>query len=145
VDELARRFPTDTLLNATLLATARAAIELQADNPGKAIELLHPASQYEFGYYAGFVPIYLRGQAYLRAKDGGKAAAEVQKILEHRGTDPISPLYALAHLGLARASAMAGDTVKSRLAYQNFLALWRNADPDIPVLREAKAEYARLR
>ena len=145
VDELARRFPADTLLNATLLATARAAIELQADNPGKAVELLRPASQYEFGYYAGFVPIYLRGQAYLRAKDGGKAAAEFQKILEHRGVDPISPLYALAHLGLARASAMAGDTVKSRLAYQNFLALWRNADPDIPVLREAKAEYARLR
>jgi tetratricopeptide (TPR) repeat protein len=145
VDELARRFPADTLLNATLLATARAAVELQADNPGKAVELLRPASQYEFGYYAGFVPIYLRGQAYLRAKDGGKAAAEFHKILEHRGVDPISPLYALAHLGLARASAMAGDTVKSRLAYQNFLALWRNADPDIPVLREAKAEYARLR
>jgi DNA-binding winged helix-turn-helix (wHTH) protein/tetratricopeptide (TPR) repeat protein/predicted Ser/Thr protein kinase len=145
VDELARRSPTDTLLNATLLATARAAIELQADNPGKAIELLRPASQYEFAYYSGFVPIYLRGHAYLWAKDGGKAAAEFQKILEHRGVDPVSPLYALAHLGLARASALAGDTVKSRLAYQNFLALWRNADPDIPVLRAAKAEYARQR
>jgi serine/threonine protein kinase/tetratricopeptide (TPR) repeat protein len=145
VGELARRSPTDTLLNATLLPTARAAIELQADNPSKAVELLRPALQYEFAYYSGFVPIYLRGHAYLRAKDGGKAAAEFQKILEHRGVDPVSPLYALAHLGLARASAMAGDTVKSRLAYQNFLALWRNADPDIPVLREAKAEYARLR
>jgi tetratricopeptide (TPR) repeat protein len=145
VDELARRSPTHTLLNATLLPTARAALELHADNPSKAIEWLRPATQYEFAYYSGFVPVYLRGHAYLRAKDGGNAAAEFQKILEHRGVDPVSPLYALAHLGLARASALTGDTVKSRLAYQNFLALWRNADPDIPVLRAAKAEYARLR
>jgi ATP/maltotriose-dependent transcriptional regulator MalT len=145
VDELAKRFPMDTLLNATLLAAARAAIELQADNPSRAIQLLRPASQYEFGDYAGFIPIYLRGQAYLRAKDSGEAAAEFQKILEHRGTEPASPLNVLAHLGLARASVMAGDAAQGRLAYQDFLALWKNADPDIPVLREAKAEYVRLR
>jgi hypothetical protein len=77
-------------------------------------------------------------------REGAKAAVEFQKVLDHRGIDPISPLSALAQLGLARAAAMAGDTVKSRLAYQNFLARWNNADPDIPLLQQAKAEYAKL-
>jgi serine/threonine protein kinase/DNA-binding winged helix-turn-helix (wHTH) protein/tetratricopeptide (TPR) repeat protein len=144
-EDLARRYPTDTLLHAILLPTVRAAVELQANNPAKAIELLRAVSPYEFGYNAGLAPTYLRGQAYLRAKDGAKAAAEFQKVLEHRGTEPASPLYALAHLGLARASVMAGDATKGRLAYQNFLALWKNADPNIPILQEAKAEYAKLR
>ena len=143
-DDLAKRYPTDTLLNSVLLATVRAAIELQANNPAKAIELLRAVSPYEFGNTAGLAPTYLRGQAYLRAKDGAKAAAEFQKILEHRGTEPTSPLYALAHLGLARASVMAGDAAKGRVAYQDFLALWKNADPNIPILQQAKAEYARL-
>jgi hypothetical protein len=73
------------------------------------------------------------------------AAAEFQKILDHRGVDPLSPLYALAHLGSARAYALAGETSKSRTAYQDFLALWKDADPDIPILKEAKAEYAKLK
>lgn len=128
-----------------MLPTARAAIELQANNPAKAIELLRVVSPYEFGYNAGLAPTYLRAQAYLQAKDGAKAAAEFRKILEHRGTEPASPLNVLAHLGLARASVMAGDPAQGRLAYQDFLTLWKNADPNIPILQQAEAEYAKLR
>jgi serine/threonine protein kinase/tetratricopeptide (TPR) repeat protein len=144
IEELAKHYPSDTLLNSVSLPTARATTEIQRGNPAKAIELLRPAGPYELGEYTGFVPIYVRGLAYLRARQGAQAAAEFQKILDHRGVAPLSPLYALAHLGLARAYALAGDTSKSRTAYQDFLALWKEADPDIPVLKEAKAEYAKL-
>ena len=144
-EDLTRRVPTDTLLNAIMLPMVRAAIELQANNADKAVELLGSVSPYEFGYDAGFAPTYLRGQAYLQTKDGRKAIAEFRKILEHRGTEPASPLNALAYLGLARASVVAGDAAQGRLAYQDFLAHWKDADPHIPILEEAKAEYARLR
>jgi Tfp pilus assembly protein PilF len=89
-------------------------------------------------------PAYVRGQAYLRAKNGDAAAAEFQKILNHRGIIVNFPLASLAHLGLARAYALAGDSVKSRAAYQDFLALWKDADPDTPVLKEAETEYAKV-
>jgi tetratricopeptide (TPR) repeat protein len=145
IDDLAKRFPSDTLLNVVSLPTARAAIEIQRGNPAKAIELLRPAGPYELGRYADFVPIYVRGLAYLRARQGVQAAAEFQKILDHRGVDPLSALYPLAHLGSARAYALAGETSKSRTAYQDFFALWKDADPDIPILKEAKAEYAKLK
>ena len=145
IDDLAKRFPSATLLNIVSLPTARAAIEIQRGNPARAIELLRPAGPYELGENAGFVPIYVRGLAYIRARQGVQAAAEFQKILDHRGVDTLSPLRALAHLGLARAYALAGETSKSRTAYQDFLALWKNADPDIPILKEAKAEYAPLK
>ena len=90
-------------------------------------------------------PVYLRGHAYLLLRQGNEAAAEFQKILEHRGIVLNFPLGALAHIGLARAGVLAGDTVKARKAYQDFFALWKDADPDIPILREARAEYARLK
>jgi tetratricopeptide (TPR) repeat protein len=144
VDELEKKFPRDTFLTGIAFPTTRAIIEIQSNNPGKAVELLHVVTPYELGTAAGLGPIYVRGQAYLRMRDGAKAAVEFQKVLDHRGIDPVSPLSALAQLGLARAAAMAGDNVKSRLAYQNFLALWNNADPDIPLLQQAKAEYAKL-
>jgi len=144
IDESAKRFRSDTFLNSVLLPTASAAIEIQRGNPAKAIELLRPANPYELGEFAHFVPIYVRSLAYLRAREGTQAAVEFQKILDHRGVDPLSPLYALAHLGLARAYALSGEKDKSRAAYQDFLALWKNADPDIPVLKEAKTEYAKL-
>jgi outer membrane protein assembly factor BamD (BamD/ComL family) len=92
----------------------------------------------------GLFPIYIRGQAYLQAKRGTEAAAEFQKIVDHRGIAPIQPEHSLAKLGLGRAYAMTGDTSKARAAYQDFLALWKDADPDLPILKEAKAEYAKL-
>jgi hypothetical protein len=93
---------------------------------------------------SGYLPTYLRGRALLRAGHGANAAVEFQKILDHRGVFPVSPLYTLSHLGQARASLLAGDAAKSRRAYQDFLALWKDADPDIPILQEARAEYAKL-
>jgi len=86
----------------------------------------------------------VRGEAFLKAHDGAKAAAEYQKILDHRGVDATSPLYTLSQLGLGRAYVLQGDTTKAKTAYQDFFATWKDADPDIPILREAKAEYAKL-
>jgi tetratricopeptide (TPR) repeat protein len=148
-DDLGRRFPSDTFVNSFSLPVIRGAIELERGNPTKAVDYLQAATPYEFGVgaipaFPGFAAIYLRGQAYLRAQDGKGAAIEFQKILDHRGTDPTSLLYALAHLGLARAEGQAGDTAKANAAYQDFLALWKDADPGIPILKEGKAEYAKL-
>ena len=111
----------------------------------KALEALVPAPPYELGS-TGFnlYPVYLRGEAYLAAHQASAAAAEFQKILDHRGVVSNEPIGALAHLGQGRAYAMQGDTAKARAAYQDFLALWKDAEPDIPILKEAKAEYAKL-
>jgi predicted Zn-dependent protease len=147
-DDLARRYPTNTMVGSVYLPTIRAAIELSRRNPARALELLQRASPYELGDWPAlpaYLGIWTRGQAYLQRRAGTKAAAEFQKILDHRGIGPTSPYYALAHLGLARARALAGDTPGARRAYQDFLALWKDADPDIPILQEAKAEYAQLR
>jgi hypothetical protein len=89
-------------------------------------------------------PVYLRGDAYLAAKQGTAAVNEFQKILDHTGVVGNEPLAALAHLGLGRAHSLAGDSAKSKTAYQDFFALWKDADPEIPILKEAKAEYAKL-
>ena len=90
-------------------------------------------------------PVYIRGEAYLAAHQGREAAAEFQKILDHRGIVLNEPIGALAHLQLGRAYVMSGEIAKARAAYQDFLTLWKNADPDIPILKEAKAEYAKLK
>jgi hypothetical protein len=108
-----------------------------------AIEALHLAIPYELG--ASLYPAYYRGLAYLAVHRGNEAATEFQKILDRRGVVWNSPIGALAHLQLGRAFAIRGDTPKAKAAYQDFLTLWRDADPDIPVLEQAKAEYARLR
>jgi len=142
IEELAKDFPLDTLLNNVSLPVARAIIEIQHNNPTRAITLLEAASPYELADYG---PMYFRGKAYLQARDGAKAAAEHQKILDHRGIDPLSPFYALARLGLGRAYALQGQTTKARTAYQDFLAFWKDADPDIPILKQAKEEYEKLR
>ena len=111
-----------------------------------AIEVLQAATPYELGsWYIKAYPVYVRGEAYLAAHQGGGAAAEFQKILDHRGIVRNEPIGALAHLGLARAYALQGNTPKARSAYQDFLALWKDADPDISILRQAKAEYAKLK
>jgi eukaryotic-like serine/threonine-protein kinase len=105
---------------------------------------LQPVSPIELGDGGDLLPVYLRGQAYLMLHDGNRAAAEFQKFIDHRGLVGNFPWGAFARLGLARAYAMQGDTAKAKAAYQDFLALWKDADPDIPILKEAKAEHARL-
>ena len=123
----------------------RAGIALNQGNPGKAVELLQPASAYEFGLAAGVAPNYLRGLAYLKLNKGNEAAQEFQKILDHKGVCTLSlPTCTLAHLQLGRARAEAGDTGGARTAYQDFFALWKDADPDVPILKEAKSEYEKL-
>ena len=143
-DDLHKHFPSDTLINGYWLPSIHAAMELKRGNPGRAIELLQPASQYELGANGNLQPTYLRGEAYLAEGQGNAAAKQFQTILEHRGLIGNYVLGALAHLGLARAYALQGDTAKARTAYQDFLALWKDADPDIPILKQAKAEYAKL-
>ncbi|MGH9850788.1 MAG: protein kinase, partial [Blastocatellia bacterium] len=137
-DEVARSNPESTLANAIWLPVIRAAIEIERGNADHAIQLLQPATAYERA--ALFWPAYLRGQAYLRRKSGMEAAVEFRKILDHRGWDAASPLWPLAQLGLARAAALTRDVARSRQAYQDFLALWKDADSDLPILIEARRE-----
>jgi hypothetical protein len=128
--------------------TLRAAVELNRNNPAGAIDLLKDAVPYELGEpppLAGTLyPAYIRAQAYLLLHRGDEAAAEFQKFIDHRGIVVSLPLGALARLGLARAYVISGDTGKSRTEHENFFALWKDADPEIPVLRQAKMEYAKL-
>jgi len=133
------------------LPTTQAQLALNRNDASGAIEALQAASPYELAMtdvYFNFVclyPVYVRGQAYLAGHQGSEAAAEFQKINDHRGIVVNAPIGALAHLGLARAHVLQGDTVKARAAYQEFLTLWKDADPDIPILISAKAEYAMLK
>jgi eukaryotic-like serine/threonine-protein kinase len=143
VDEVDRRYPKDTLVNGLWLPTIKAELELQRGNAAQAIELLEAARRYEPA--AEFWPQYVRGQAYLKLNKGAEARAEFQKILDHRGEGPLSALYPLAHLGVARAAALAGDVAKSRSAFQEFLTLWGSADPDTSILIEAKKEYEKVK
>jgi eukaryotic-like serine/threonine-protein kinase len=146
-DELAKRFPEDTIVKFNYLPTIRGQIALNRNETSKAIEALQAAAPYELGDI-GFVrlsPIYVRGQAYLAAHQGSEAAAEFQKILDHRGIVLNEPIGALAHLQIGRAYALQGDSAKARAAYQDFLTLWKDADANIPVLITAKAEYAKLK
>jgi len=142
-DGLAKRFPEDTGVRFGCLPTIYAQLALSRNDPSKAIELLQAAAPTELGL-GGLYPAYVRGEAYLTARQGSEAAAEFQKILDHRGIVGNYPWGALARLGLARAYALQGNTAKSRAAYQDFLTLWKDADPDIPILRAAKSEYAKL-
>jgi len=143
-DDLAKRYPQDTLIHAVDIPAIRAAAALSRHQPDKAIDSLRAASDYDFAPYAGCVAVYLRGVAYLEARQGAPGAAEFQKILDHPGVAPLVGAHNLAHLGLARAYALQSEKDKSRLAYQDFLGLWKDADPDIPLLQQAKAEYAKL-
>jgi tetratricopeptide (TPR) repeat protein len=144
-DDLAKRFPDDTIVQYVDLPEIRAEIEMARGYPAQAIQLLEASAPYELGSDLRCLPIFSRGRAYLAAHDGISAAAEFQKILDHPGVVVNSPIGALAHLGLARAYVLQGDTVKARAAYQDFLTLWKDADPDIPVLIAAKSEYAKLK
>jgi eukaryotic-like serine/threonine-protein kinase len=151
-NELEKQNPLNTTINRYWLPTIRAALELNRQNPSKAVEILQPAALNELGEpdpapeVGGFLyPIFVRGQAYLALRQESAAIAEFQKFLDYRGVVINGPLGALAHLGLARAYALQGDTSKARAAYQDFLTLWKDADPDIPILIAAKSEYAKLK
>ncbi len=148
--ELNRTFPLDTLVQNYWLPTIRAGVALGRKDPNRAIELLKVASTVELGEPMSALtvflcPVYLRGEGYLMLHDGNAAAGEFQKFIDHRGIVVDFPWGALARLGLARAYDLQGDTVKAKAAYQDFLALWKDADPDIPILIAAKAEYAKLK
>jgi len=143
-DDLAKRFPQDTVVQSIWLPTIRAQIEMDRKNPARSIELLQPAAPYDLGD-VGAVPVYVRAEAYLSAHQGSQAAVEFQKIVDHRGLVFNEPIGALAHLGLGRAYDLQGDTAKARSAYQDFLTLWKDADTGIPVLIAAKSEYASLK
>jgi eukaryotic-like serine/threonine-protein kinase len=147
--EVDKTFPLDTLVQRYWLPTIRAAVALGHKDPNRAIELLKVPSPIELSSATSdltifLCPVYLRGEAYLMLRDGNRAAAEFQKFIDHRGVVMNFPWGALARLGLARAYAVQGDTAKARAAYQDFLTLWKDADPDIPILKQAKAEYAKL-
>jgi ATP/maltotriose-dependent transcriptional regulator MalT len=150
-DDLDKRFPEDTIVQLNYLPTLRARLALNHGRPQQAVDSLAAAAPYELGLpslslynWPNLYPVYVRGEAYLAEQRGSQAAAEFQKIIDHRGIVLNEPIGALAHLGLARAYAMQGDTAKAKAAYQDFLKLWKDADRDVPILIAAKAEYAKL-
>jgi tetratricopeptide (TPR) repeat protein len=149
ITELALQNPDDITLSKGGIPVVRAAIELQRKKPARAIEFLELARPFEMGSGPSapvdYWVLYLRGEAYVDSHDYEKAIAEYQKIADHRGLNPVSPLYALARLGSARAYALQGDTGKARTAYQDFLGFWKDADADVPLLLQAKAEYDKLK
>jgi eukaryotic-like serine/threonine-protein kinase len=150
-NDFTKRFPEDTVVKFTYLPSLRAQQALLRQDSAKAIAELEPVAPYELGQpnngttiSMALYPVYVRAEAFRMAKQGKEAAAEYQKILDHRGVVFNGPLGALAHLGLGRAHALAGETAKAKIAYQDFLGLWKDADQDIPILKQAKSEYASL-
>ena len=144
VDEQAKRYPQSIHVNVFSIPIVRALVALRRNEPDQAIEYLKEVAPYKGGH-AAFWPSYIRGQAYLRLHRSNEAAAEFQTILDHRGWEPLSPMYPVAHLGLARALSLAGDKSGSRKSYEDFFAVWKDADSDLPIMVEAKKEYGSLR
>jgi eukaryotic-like serine/threonine-protein kinase len=150
-DDLGRRFPETTIVQFNYLPTLRAKMALnRGDAPG-ALENLTAATRYELAQstystygWTALYPVFVRGEAYLAVHQASEAAAEFYKILDHPGIVFNSPIAALAHLQLGRAYTMEGDKPRAKSAYQEFLNLWKDADQDIPVLKQAKAEYGKL-
>jgi serine/threonine protein kinase/tetratricopeptide (TPR) repeat protein len=146
-DRLSSEFPSDTLLQFFEIPSARALMLMHQNKSAEAIALLEPTRKHELGNTIApgtYLTMYVRGLAYLQLRDGAKAAVEFQRILDHPGINSLSPLLPLSQLNLARAYALQGDSAKAHTTYQDFLAYWKDADPDIPVLIGAKSEYAKL-
>ena len=149
-DDLAKRFPDDTIVRFNYLPTLRAQLALNRKSASQSVEALRTAIPYELGlptatvFAPALYPVYVRGIAFLNLNQGNEAAIEFQKILDHSGVVGSEPIGSLVHLQLGRAYAMSGDAAKARAAYQDFLTLWKDADPDIPILKQAKAECAKL-
>jgi hypothetical protein len=147
--DLAKRFPQDTIVQFDYLPMIRAVVALQSGKAAEALAALAASVPYEMGqtnsaFTFALYPAYLHGEAYLAVRQGAAAASEFQKILDHPGVIGNQPIGALARLGLGRAYALSGDTTRAKIAYQDFLSLWKHADPDSPTLKDAKAEYAKL-
>ena len=151
--DLEKRRPEDTFVKFSYVPVLRALSALERGKPTDGVEQLQIALRYELAvnglnfnhfYLGGLHSAYVRGEALLATHQPAAAAAEFQKILDHRGIVGLDPIGALAHLQLGRAFVLSGDTIKAKAAYQDFLTLWKDADPDIPILRQAKAEYAKL-
>jgi eukaryotic-like serine/threonine-protein kinase len=149
-DDLGKRFPEDTIVRFNYLPTLHGMLALGRNDAAKVLDVLQAAAPFELGQPTigpsptALYPVFVRGEAYLAAHNANEAATEFQKILDHRGIVLNEPIGALAHLRIGRAYAMQGDTAKAKAAYQDFLTLWKDADPDIPVLIAAKSEYAKL-
>jgi len=143
IDELEQKHPKDTLVNQVWLPQIKAAIELRKNNVQAALELLEITKRYEPA--AGLSPQTLRSMVYLKLGQAAQAATEARRILEQRGHAPLSSLWPLAYLTIARASAIQGDTAQARKSYQDFFALWKDADTDVPILVEAKLEFEKLK
>ena len=152
-DDLEKRFPEDTFARFTYVPVLRALSALERGKPADSVAQLQTTLPYELAvnglnfnhyYLGGLHSAYVRGEAFLALHRYAEAAAEFQKILDHRGLVGLDPIGALAHLQLGRAFVLSGDTIKAKAAYQDFLTLWKDADPDVPILMQAKAEYARL-
>ena len=151
-DDLEKRFPEDTSVRFSYLPTLRALFALSHGDHSRAFEVLQVAIPTELGtprssiqgLFGALYPVYVRGEAHLAAHQGAEAAAEFQKVLDHRGIVVSDPIGALERLQIGRAWALAGDKTKATTAYRDFLTLWKDADPEIPILKQAKAEYAKL-
>jgi hypothetical protein len=152
VNDLEKQFSEDTAVRFNYVPAVRALIALNQGEPSKSIEVLQVTVPYELGtlrsslqgFFGALYPVYVRGQAYLAAHQGPEAVREFQKILDHRGIAIGDPFAVLGHLGLARAYSLSGEIAKARMEYQNYFALWKDADPGIPILKQAKSEYAKL-
>jgi tetratricopeptide (TPR) repeat protein len=141
---LAKENPSNTMVNSFDLPVIRATLEIGRNNPAKAVEILQSVMPFDLANQRAMLSTYQRGRAYLALHKGSEAAAEFQKIVDHPGVVLNSITGALAKLGLARAYAAEGDPAKARVAYQDFFALWKDADPNVPILLAAKSEYAKL-
>jgi hypothetical protein len=147
IDQLDAQYPSDTLLQFNNVAAGKALNLLHEKKTAEAIAVLEPSHKYELGGTLApdaYAVMYVRGLAYLQSHDGAKAAAEFQKILDHPGLNSVSDYLPLAQLNLARAYSLQNDSAKARIAYQNFFAIWKDADSRIPILVAAKSEYAKL-
>jgi serine/threonine protein kinase/Flp pilus assembly protein TadD len=145
LDESLKLYPKDTAVASMMAPLIRAEVERSRGNNAQAIQLLESIRSYDLGLIMGVTNNYFRGTLYLQQRMGNEAAAEFQKIIDHRGIDGLSPAHALSHLGLARAASITGDTAKSRKEYQDFFALWKDADQDLPILAEARKEYEQVK
>ena len=145
MERLLRENQSDTLFNGVNAPLVEAASRLETGEADQSLLSLDVIKPYEFGWRAGLLPNYLRAIAYLRLGRAKEAGAEFRAVLDHRGISPLSTTWHLSQLGLARTYVLQGDATKARAAYQDFLALWKDADPDIPILIAAKSEYVKLK
>ena len=145
IAQLLRVYPSDTFLNSMRAPLVRGSLQLANGEAEQALQTLESVRPCDFGWEARLFSSYLRGTVFLQLRKAADSATEFKNVLNHRGVDPMATEWEMAHLGLARAYAMEGKLAESRAAYQDFLTLWKDADPDIPVLKQAKAEYSKLK